>query len=111
MKIKIMKPWFSRLMRNYEAVTIYPFGVYVQPGKDTEETIRHEGIHWKQQKEMLCIPFYIWYNVEFLIKVFKYGWEEAYWNISFEREAYQNDTSKTYLQTRKPFTWFRYIIK
>jgi hypothetical protein len=39
-------------------------------------------------KEMLYIPFYLWYGVEWLVKLFCKG--NAYRNISFEREAYDN---------------------
>lgn len=106
-----MKPWFSKLMKGYSAITLYPFGVYAHSKDLSERIIRHEGIHWKQQKEMLCIPFYIWYGVEYFVKLFKYGKKGAYYNLSFEREAYQNDTSKTYVQTRRPFTWVKYICR
>jgi hypothetical protein len=39
-------------------------------------------------KEMLYIPFYLWYGVEWLIKLLCKG--NAYRNLSFEREAYDN---------------------
>jgi hypothetical protein len=39
-------------------------------------------------KEILYIPFYLWYGVEWLIKLFYKG--NAYRNLSFEREAYDN---------------------
>ena len=32
--------------------------------------INHEAIHTKQMQEMLYIPFYIWYVIEYLIKLF-----------------------------------------
>ena len=47
----------------------------------------HEAIHTVQMKEMLYIFFYLWYLVEWLVKLFRYG-RNAYENISFEREAY-----------------------
>ena len=59
-------------------------------------------IHWKQQMEMLIIPFYVWYFIEWVIKLFKYG-KKAYYNISFEREANQRS------EYRKPFAWIKYI--
>ena len=50
---------------------------------------KHEKIHIAQQKEMLVIPFYLWYFIEWLVRLFKKG--NAYQNISFEREAYVNE--------------------
>jgi hypothetical protein len=111
MKIKQMKPWFSKVMKDYSAITLYPFGIYIQPKHIKDEvTIRHETTHWLQQKEMLCIPFYLWYGIEWLIKLFKYK-GDSYYNISFEREAYKWESLNTYNQTRNKYAWFKYIIK
>jgi hypothetical protein len=107
-KIKIMKPWLSRLLKGYSAITLYPFGVYIQPGMDISEvTIRHEVTHLLQQREMLVIPFYIWYYLEWLIR--RPFDTDAYFHLSFEQEAYKNDTSITYNQTRKHYSWLKYI--
>jgi hypothetical protein len=57
---------------------------------------------------MLCIFFYLWYGIEWLIKLPKYG-RLAYYAISFEREAYRYDFDKTYLERRKLFAWFHFI--
>ena len=86
------------------------FGVIFYKGSyPTKNTINHEKIHTAQMKEMLYIFFYIWYGVEWLIKLFKYNPINAYLNISFEREAnvYRYDT--TYLNTRKHYSWFKFI--
>ena len=72
--------------------------------------INHESIHTKQMKEMLYIPFYLWYGVEWLVKLFKYG-KDSYYNISFEREAYANQYDLKYLSNRKPYSWWKYLIK
>ena len=72
--------------------------------------INHESIHIKQQKEMLVIPFYIWYCFEYLIRYLQYkNWYKAYQNISFEREAYKHERDLNYLQNRKLFSWFKYL--
>lgn len=73
-------------------------------------TINHETIHIKQQQEMLVIFFYIWYVLEWFIKLFRYG-KSAYENISFERESYANEDDLTYLNNRKLFSWVKYIFK
>lgn len=56
----------------------------------SEQTINHEKIHTAQMKEMLYIFFYLWYIIEWLIRLFMKG--NAYRNISFEKEAYNHDT-------------------
>lgn len=72
--------------------------------------INHEAIHSKQMTEMLWIPFYIWYGIEWLIKLFIYwDFHEAYRNISFEREAYQNEYDLDYLNNRKAYAWLKLL--
>lgn len=77
--------------------------------------IRHESIHTEQMKEMLYIFFYLWYVIEWFIKLFKYGDEtggkSAYNQLSFEREAYANEENENYLANRKHYAWFKYITK
>lgn len=51
--------------------------------------VEHERTHWEQQKEMLVLPFFIWYGVEWFFKLFTEG--KAYKNVSFEREARDNE--------------------
>lgn len=72
--------------------------------------INHERVHTAQQKELLFIPFYVIYLVEWLIKLIKYkNWKNAYYNISFEREAYKYGKDLSYLQKRKLYSWIKYI--
>lgn len=96
----------------YKAMTIGPFIFvrfsYVLGTVD----INHEAIHWQQQKEMLIIPFFIWYTVEFIIRYILSGfqWHKAYRSISFEREAYCNQNIMAYLTTREPMSWLSYLF-
>ena len=72
--------------------------------------MNHEKIHAAQMKELLYIPFYIWYVIEWLIRLIQFrNSSMAYRNISFEREAYANDKNLTYLQTRERFAFIKYI--
>lgn len=80
--------------KGFNAITHYPFVFYKE---DSEVMRRHEGIHGKQQKELLLIGFYIIYLLEFIFK--------GYRNISFEIEAYENQNNKTY--KRKHFQQWR----
>lgn len=69
--------------------------------------INHEAIHTAQMKELLYIPFYLIYVLEYLFKLIKYKPDEAYDNISFEKEAYANEKNKNYLKTRKHYAQWR----
>lgn len=74
--------------------------------------INHEKVHLKQQQELLIIPFYIWYLIEWLLRCLLYlDTYKAYQNISFEREAYVNEKNMGYLGGRKPFSFIGYIWK
>lgn len=85
------------------------FGVLFVRGNAeiSEVTLNHEEIHTKQMKEMLYIFFYLWYVIEWSIRLFMPG--NAYRNISFEREAYSNEENLEYLKNRKRYSWFSYI--
>ena len=73
--------------------------------------INHEEIHTAQMKEMLYVFFYIWYFIEWIIKLIIY-WnnKKAYRNISFERETYMNEKNMEYLNNRKHYIWFDLIL-
>lgn len=73
----------------------------------SEEDLNHERIHTAQMKEILYVFFYLWYFVEWLIRLFSKG--NAYKNLGFEKEAYSNDDNLTYLATRPRFAWWKYI--
>lgn len=72
-----------------------------------DRLICHESIHTKQIVECGFIFFYIWYLIEWFIRLFLPG--NAYWNISFEQEAYSNEQDTNYLNNRKHFSWIKYL--
>ena len=74
-----------------------------------KRTLNHEAIHTAQMKELLYVGFYLWYVIEWLVKLFIYG-KQAYRKISFEREAYTYDAYEGYLTIRKPYKWIQLII-
>ncbi len=92
------------------AVTIFPF-IFVQRKimlKD-KDLMNHERIHIAQALELLVLPFYVLYGVEFLIRLIYYRKvETAYLNISFEREAYLKQSDLHYLRTRKMWSFRKY---
>ncbi len=72
--------------------------------------INHERIHTAQQRELLFIPFYIFYVIEWLLRMIQYrNWNKAYRNISFEREAYTNGHNLNYLKDRKLYSFLKYL--
>ena len=74
----------------------------------TSRIINHERIHTAQMKELLYIGFYLWYGLEWLIKLRKHR-SESYYNISFEREAYVNEGDINYLRGRKFWRFIKYL--
>lgn len=97
--------------KGYVGIAIFPF-IFLKHSnlKSDNSLINHEKIHLRQQIELLVIIFYLWYSIEFLIRLFVYkNWNSAYKNISFEREAYINEKDLNYLKSR-PFWYFiKYI--
>lgn len=88
------------------------FGILFVRGKSLLKStdLTHEEIHTAQMKEMLYIFFYIWYAAEWLIKLIIYrNAKEAYYNISFEKEAYVHQGSYLYLSIRKHYAWWNFL--
>lgn len=81
--------------------------LFVRRGSSlTERDIRHESIHHAQAKELLFLFFYLWYGIEYLVRLFMAG--NAYRNLSFEREAYANEANAEYLKTRIHYSFIKY---
>ncbi len=95
----------------FRGITLFPF-IFLRDEKDKRNTvlIHHERIHLRQQLEMLILPFYIFYFLEWLVKLCYYrNRYVAYRNLSFEREAYQNEENFQYLKKRRFFQFLRYV--
>lgn len=110
--VKLYPKWLLKIQKGkYRGTTIFPFGIYVKhfDYADMDTFINHEHIHWKQQKEMLAIPFYLWYFIEYAVNIFIFGLNKAYKNISFEQEAYDHEKDMEYLKTRKFYSWIKYL--
>jgi hypothetical protein len=77
---------------------------------DDAVLLNHERIHLKQQLELLILPFYVIYLTEFLVRLIFYrNWNLAYKNISFEREAYRNESNFQYIKQRRFWHFLKYI--
>tara|TARA_R100000008_G_C3529975_1_gene138721 strand:+ start:361 stop:735 length:375 start_codon:yes stop_codon:yes gene_type:complete len=85
------------------------FGTFVWcRGVMSDETKRHETIHFQQQLELLFVGQWILYGIFFLHGYLKYrNGAVAYMQNPFEVEAYKNDKMIGYLETRKRFAWAR----
>ena len=109
----IVAPLFIRVLTgNFaRAMAIFPF-IFLRDKalKSEAMVIIHEKIHFAQQKEMLILPFFILYTLEYLIHRFKGKTHiQAYFAISFEKEAYYFESDLDYLKTRKWFQWRMFI--
>lgn len=96
--------------RNFLAINL--FGILFTKGKLDCDMIRHESIHSSQMRELLYIPFYILYFLEWIVRIIQFGFStKAYYNISFEREAYSYMRDPRYLSHRKHYAFLRYLKK
>ena len=109
----------------YKAMNL--FGVLFVRGnaRIDDITLNHEAIHSRQFVELMVLfavatffirwwlpvfapfAFYVWYIIEWLIRLLKKG--NAYRNISFEREAYANQGDFSYLKGRGWFNFLKYL--
>lgn len=109
MKIKENKYLPSK---GFAAINLFGV-VFVRYGTQlSARTIRHEGIHTAQGREMLWLFFYVWYGLEWLFRLIQYrNRMTAYYNISFEREAYANENNANYLKERTLWAWVKWLRK
>jgi DMSO/TMAO reductase YedYZ heme-binding membrane subunit len=97
--------------KGYRGLTLFPF-VFIKYALDSKNKvlINHEKIHLRQQLELLVLPFFVWYFVEYAVRLLQYkNANLAYRNISFEREAYANEINLSYLETRTYFSFLKYL--
>lgn len=97
--------------KGYVGIVIFPFILLKYKHLSTNNVLlNHEKIHLRQQLELFLILFYIWYGVEFLIRLLIYKkWYKAYKNISFEKEAYANENDLNYLKSRSFYNFLNYM--
>lgn len=91
-------------------MALFPFLLFRNHQLSADAVIRnHELIHHRQQVELLIIPFYVLYLINYLINRWRYsGHYAAYRNIIFEREAYAHENDLQYLQHRKSFAFRKF---
>jgi len=108
----LISPTFIKYFtpKNIAGITIFPFIILEKKEIKLDKTfVNHEMIHIYQQAEMFFIFFVLFYYTEFIIRLIQYkDCYKAYTNISFEREAYENEANYNYLKTRKWFSFVKY---
>ncbi|MCK8521447.1 hypothetical protein M0D21_07705 [Aquimarina sp. D1M17] len=97
--------------RHFVGIALWPFIVVKDSFlKHDESFINHERIHLRQQAELLVLPFYLIYLIEYVLRLIIYrNSQQAYRNISFEREAYENEENLEYLKKRRPWSFIKYL--
>lgn len=97
--------------KGYTGIALFPFIIIRNEIESTNLVlINHEKIHLRQQIELLILPFYILYFIDFLIKIIRFKNKEiAYRNIVFEKEAYTNENNFDYLKSRSFWNWLTYM--
>lgn len=105
-----MKVLYNRLIpfRGFKCINLLGI-LFVRRGSVMTATdYNHEAIHTAQMKELLYIPFYILYVLEWLCRLIRQkDGRKAYRAISHEREAYANQGNPDYLKEREPYNQFK----
>ena len=96
---------------NVNAMALFPFILLRDEEMRKDEVLlNHERIHLRQQAELLVLPFYVLYFLNYLVNLVRYGKHyPAYFNILFEREAYQKEADLGYLGGRKWCNWLAFF--
>lgn len=108
----IITPWFLRRFagKGVRAMALFPFVLLREKAlRQDDQLLNHEEIHLVQQKEMLIVFFYLVYGYYYLRgRVEGKSATQAYLDIPFEKEAYQNDNNLDYLSHRPFWAWIKY---
>lgn len=104
----------TKILKNsrINGITLFPF-IFIKNRADLRNAvlINHEKIHLRQQAELLIVPFYIWYVLEYYYLCYKLKDNYlAYKSISFEREAFAKEDDLNYLKNRKVFSFWKYRL-
>lgn len=117
---------------SYDSINL--FGIVFTKGAISETDKNHEAIHSEQMIELAMVTlvilsllvftiniswlwlllspctFYVLYGLEYVcIRLFHKKQNDAYHDVSFEEEAYNNDDNLDYINNRSYFAWFKYL--
>jgi len=93
------------------AMALYPFMLFKTAElKESKFIINHEKIHFCQQLELLILPFYLLYLLNYLVNLIRFkNHAQAYFNLCFEKEAYLNDYNADYIKQRRLYSWLKLL--
>lgn len=99
------------LRKKFVGIALWPFLILKDRALKADVVfMNHERIHLRQQLELLVLPFYLWYGIEYIMRLLQYrNRYTAYRNISFEREAYAKEETILYLQKRPFWRFLKYV--
>ena len=120
--MKTLKLAYSNFLvpPGYYAITLFGYLVIRKSEKNKSigpKTWVHENTHCLQAYDFnigFCgyFLFYLLYGLEWLLKLpFAIAGYKIYHSLSFEQEAFNNETNQEYLEQRKRFAWVKYIFK
>lgn len=130
--------WLAKVLLAFSSchtITIGPFVLSKrEESRITQEVRNHECTHARQWAEIAVasgiillgmvlalgvsplwmllsgMVFYLWYGVEYAIRLcILRNADKAYKAVSFEREAYENDSDAHYLENSNYFAWINYL--
>lgn len=95
--------------KNYGAINLFGVLFVKRDMFLTPNVLNHERIHTAQMRELLFIPFYILYVLEWMWRLIceRGNLYRAYLAISHEKEAYAHARDLTYLSNRPHFAQWR----
>ncbi len=105
----IQNKWIP--FKGYKYINLFGLIFTRDASKINAKEYNHEKIHLKQMQEMLWLPFYLWYGIEYcIIRLLRFFDKQdvVYHDVSFEEEAHNNDDNYTYPETRKHYSWLKY---
>lgn len=110
--IKIKAKWWVRGIWgvSYQVPLGIPILLYADHPPNSYDDWIHEKIHVRQAIEMLYIPFWLIYAMQYIInRISGMSHWNAYINIVFEKEAYENQYDPGYLKRRRFWSWIVYL--
>lgn len=95
------------------AVALFPF-IIVRDQKilENREYINHETIHIRQYIETLIVGLIVISLLQYFyaLLILRKSRTQAYYYMSHEQEAHQNDENLDYLKTRRWFSYYKYLL-
>lgn len=95
--------------KGFKAMNVFGVLLVRRGARMAEKDYTHEAIHTAQMKETLWVGFYVWYGVEWLVRLVANGFKAhaAYRALLMEREAYGHEGEAEYLAGRRRWAWLR----